>query len=73
MPSPNPTPTPSPLRQDHARRRSPQDATADREGNRIERGFCALTDWRRIATRCDKPARKFLSAVAITAEIMWWT
>ena len=39
----------------------------------IERAFCSLKDYRRIATRYDKLARNFLSAVAIAAIILWWT
>jgi putative transposase len=35
--------------------------------------FCTLKDWRRIATRYDKLARNFASAVAIVATIIWWT
>ena len=50
----------------------PYDAIAYRERNRIERAFCSLKDWRRVATRYDKLARNFLSAVAIAAAIIWW-
>ncbi len=50
----------------------PFDAVAYRERNRIERAFCSLKDWRRVATRYDKLARNFLSAVAIAAAILWW-
>lgn len=41
--------------------------------NVIERAFCRLKDWRRIATRYDKLARNFHSAVALAAIITWWT
>ena len=51
----------------------PYDANAYRERNRIERAFCRLKDWRRIATRYDKLATNFVSAVAIAATIIWWT
>ena len=51
----------------------PHDVVACRERNRIERAFCSLKDWRRIATRYDKLARNFLSAVAIASAIPWWT
>jgi transposase len=50
----------------------PYDEAAYRERNKIERAFCRLKDWRRIATRYDKLARNFLSAVAIAATIIWW-
>ncbi|WP_192812912.1 transposase, partial [Rhizorhabdus wittichii] len=40
--------------------------------NLIERAFCFLKDWRRIATRYDKLAVNFEAAVAIAATILWW-
>ena len=46
---------------------------AYRARNLIERAFCSLKDFRRIATRYDKLARNFFSAVAIAATILWWT
>lgn len=49
------------------------DADAYRDRNRIERAFCRLKDWRRIATRYDKLAINFASAVAIAAVVIWWT
>jgi transposase len=55
------------------RRPIPYDMIAYRERNRIERAFCSLKDWRRLATRYDKLARNFLSAVALAAVILWWT
>ena len=51
----------------------PYDRVAYRERNRIERAFCSLKDWRRLATRYDKLARNFLSAVALAAVTLWWT
>jgi transposase len=51
----------------------PHDTDAYRERNLIERAFCKLKDWRRIATRYDKLAINFASAVAIAAIIIWWT
>ena len=51
----------------------PYDAEAYIGRNLIERAFCRLKDWRRIATRYDKLARNFQSAVAIAATILWWT
>ena len=51
----------------------PNDADADITRNLIERAFCRLKDWRRIATRYDKLATNFESAVAIAAIILWWT
>ena len=51
----------------------PHDVQAYRARNLIERAFCNLKDFRRIATRYDKLARNFLSAVALAATILWWT
>lgn len=39
---------------------------------RIEAAFCRLKDFRRIATRYDKRADIFLSAVCIAAALTWW-
>lgn len=55
------------------KRAIPYDTTAYRASKMIERVFCSLKDYRRIATRYDKLARNFLSAVAIAAIILWWT
>ncbi len=47
--------------------------TAHRKDNVVERMFCRLKDFRRIATRYDKRADIFLSAVFLAAAIVWWT
>jgi transposase len=39
---------------------------------RIEAAFCRLKDFRRVATRYDKLAVNFLSAVVIAAIIAFW-
>ena len=49
------------------------DPVAYRNRNAIERMFCRLKDWRRLATRYDKLASSFAAAVAIAAIIIWWT
>jgi putative transposase len=54
------------------KRRHPFDRAAYRQRNLIERAFCRLKDWRRIATRYDKLATNFASAVAIAALVLWW-
>lgn len=51
----------------------PFDEDAYRIRNLIERMFCRLKDWRRIATRYDKLAANFAAAVALAAAIIWWT
>ncbi len=43
-----------------------------KQRNLIERMFCRLKDFRRIATRYDKRADIFLSAVCLAAAITWW-
>ncbi len=50
----------------------PLDKDAYRQRNVIERMFCRLKDFRRLATRYDKLARNFLSALALVAVILWW-
>ena len=39
---------------------------------RVEAMFCRLNDFRRIATRYDKHARNFLSAVSLAAAVAFW-
>ena len=48
------------------------DAEAYKRRNLVERMFCRLKDFRRIATRYDKRADTFLSAVFIAAICAWW-
>ena len=39
---------------------------------RIEIMFGRLKDWRRVATRYDRCPKVFLSAIALTATVMFW-
>src|SRR5271163_4505212 len=48
------------------------DKRAYKGRNVIERCFCRLKDFRRIATRYDKLARNFLSAVQLAALVAYW-
>ena len=50
----------------------PYDAKAYRLRNLIERMFCRLKDFRRIATRYDKRADIYLSAILLAAALTWW-
>jgi len=59
---------PNPTRKHPAR----YDARLYRQRNRIERMFCRLKDFRRIATRYDKRADNYLSAILIVAALVWW-
>jgi transposase len=43
-----------------------------RDRNAIERMFCRLKDFRRIATRYDRLAANFLAAVCIAATVSYW-
>lgn len=49
------------------------DKAAYKGRNVIERMFCRLKDWRRIATRYDKLAATFAAAIMLAAVIIWWT
>ena len=48
------------------------DTAAYKERNRIERFWCRLKDWRRIATRYDKLARNYLSGAYLAASLTCW-
>jgi transposase len=50
----------------------PYDRIAYRARNRIERLWCRLKDWRRIATRYDKLAANYLSGALLAAAITYW-
>ncbi|SEH67193.1 IS5/IS1182 family transposase, partial [Magnetospirillum fulvum] len=43
-----------------------------RDRNAIERMFCRLKDFRRIATRYDRLAKNFMAAVCIAATVSYW-
>lgn len=53
-------------------RQIPYDRTAYRLRNLVERLWCRLKDWRRIATRYDKLARNYLAGVYLAALIIYW-
>ncbi len=40
--------------------------------NAVECMFCRLKDYRRIATRYDKLATNFLTAIYLAATVIWW-
>ncbi len=50
----------------------PYDVQAYRQRNRVERMFCRLKDFRRVATRYDKLARNYAAAVHIAAIVAFW-
>jgi transposase len=43
-----------------------------RERHKIEIMFGRLKDWRRIATRYDRCAHTFMSAIALAATVLFW-
>jgi putative transposase len=50
----------------------PFDPVAYRRRNVIERAFCRLKDWRRVATRYDKLMLNFAATCYIAAIVIWW-
>lgn len=50
----------------------PYDRDAYRTRNLVERLWCRLKDWRRIATRYDKLAANYLAGVFLAASIAFW-
>ena len=50
----------------------PYDRDAYRTRNLVERLWCRLKDWRRIATRYDKLAANYLAGVFLAASISFW-
>ena len=57
--------------QSNVRVRRVVDPDIYRERNLIERFFCKLKHFRRIATRYDKLARNFLAAVVLASTRLW--
>jgi transposase len=51
----------------------PLDRIAYRRRNLIERLFCRLKNWRRLATRYDRLARNYIAALALFAVVSEWT
>lgn len=50
----------------------PYDRKAYKARNLVERLWCRIKDWRRVATRYDKLARNFLAAALIAATLIYW-
>lgn len=50
----------------------PHDKTRYKHRNTVERMFCRLKDWRRIATRYDKSAQNFFAALCLAALLCFW-
>lgn len=56
----------------YRKRLHPFDAEAYKRRNLVERAFCRLKDFRRVATRYDKLAVNFLSGVALATALAFW-
>jgi transposase len=50
----------------------PLDRTAYARRNLIERLFCRLKNWRRLATRYDRLAQNYLAGLALVATVVAW-
>jgi transposase len=50
----------------------PLDRKAYRLRNLIERLFCRLKNWRRVATRYDRLAHNYLASLALAAVVSEW-
>ena len=50
----------------------PYDKALYRQRHRIENMFGHLKDWRRIATRYDRCAHTFMSAICLAAAVLFW-
>ena len=54
------------------KKRIRHDKEAYKGRNVIERCYCRLKDFRRIATRYDKLARNYFSALCLVATVLFW-
>ena len=50
----------------------PFDRTAYKRRNLVERAFCRIKNFRRVATRYDKLAATYAAAISLAAIIAWW-
>ena len=55
-----------------ARRRIDYDKALYKQRHKIENMFAKLKDWRRIATRYDRCAHTFFSAICIAATVVFF-
>lgn len=54
------------------KRLHPLDAEAYKRRNLVERAFCRLKDFRRVATRYDTLACTYVATVCLAAIVTWW-
>ncbi len=50
----------------------PYDRQLYRKRHKIENVFARIKDWRRVATRYDRCAHTFMSAICIAATVCYW-
>ena len=50
----------------------PFDRTAYKRRNLVERAFCRIKDFRRVATRYDKLTATYAAANSLAAIVAWW-
>ena len=50
----------------------PYDKVLYRERHKVEVMFGRLKDWRRVATRYDRCAHTFMSAITLAATVIFW-
>lgn len=50
----------------------PYDTALYRQRHKVENLFAKLKDWRRIATRYDRCAHTFFSAICIAVAVIFW-
>ena len=56
----------------HRRIQFPYNRRTYNKRNVIERMFCRLKDWRRLATRYDRKVQNFLATITIATIVTWW-
>jgi transposase len=56
----------------YRKRLHPFDRDAYKRRNLVERAFCRLKDFRRVATRYDKLATTYTAAISLAAIVAWW-
>lgn len=56
----------------YRKRLHPFDREAYKRRNLVERAFCRLKDFRRVATRYDKLAATYAAAISLAALVAWW-
>ena len=50
----------------------PFDPIPYKRRNLVERAFCRIKDFRRVATRYDKLAATYAAAISLAAIVTWW-